>query len=176
MPLSNYLLPLWLLYLLLETPIRHGVSALLDFSHILTLPGIPSLFASGKFSFVLRPHSKFTFSVEFFVLRPYWHLHSLCCLSNLHTFPYVPLSLLVLIISLHICHFHLTRSFSRPRTTSHSLSVLVSLVPQRRAYHTEQMLGKSELSECCLKVVVAEINDQLVLLNSPTGLKWRKNR
>ena len=32
------------------------------------------------------------------------------------------------------------------------------------------MLGKSELSECCLKVVVAEINDQLVLLNSPTGL------
>ena len=31
------------------------------------------------------------------------------------------------------------------------------------------MLGKSELSECCLKVFVAEINDQLVLLNSPAA-------
>ena len=31
------------------------------------------------------------------------------------------------------------------------------------------MLGKSELSECYLKVFVAEINDQLVLLNSPAA-------
>ena len=31
------------------------------------------------------------------------------------------------------------------------------------------MLGKSELSECCLKVFVAEINDQLVPLISPAA-------
>lgn len=53
-----------------------------------TLPGIPPLFASGKFSFVLSPHSKFTSSVEFLVLKPDRCLLPLCCLSTSYMLPY----------------------------------------------------------------------------------------
>lgn len=87
-----------------------------------TLPETPSLFASGKFFFVppstQRSHPLWIPYAHTRLMPPPLH-----CLSTLCTLPLLTF-LSMVITGLHVYHFLLTKSFSRPRKMCPAFSVL----------------------------------------------------